>query len=41
MQYLKMMVRVEWKALTHGQGALTNAYAKYAFADQTDVLMRA
>ena len=31
----------EWKALTHGQGALTNAYAKYAFADQADVLINA
>ena len=29
----------EWKALTHGQGALTNANAKYAFADQADVLI--
>ena len=31
----------EWKALTHGQGALTNANAKYAFADQADVLINA
>lgn len=31
----------EWKALTHGQGALTNANAKYAFADQADVLIHA
>ena len=31
----------EWKALTHGQGALTNANTKYAFADQSDVLVNA
>lgn len=31
----------EWKPLVFGQGALTSANAKYAFADQADVLVNA
>ena len=31
----------EWKPLTFGTGALTASYAKYAFANQADVLVHA